>query len=399
MNVETVRYQTVMRARSTLRQFAVVTALIGAASLALAKDTPPPPPDFFVPSPVPTTYPAPVRSSERMPAGYLDAIGRRLGLNPCNYAFSRRFGKPVDAVALVEAKDNGCALWESPTHPAVNSFLGSINVETTRIPIVGYASLQTAPATSGAIVLNLVGGPAGDISPGLNDLIQEGLAARGAIVVKPAYAGTRHRSGYPKPDFDKAVWEVIRLIRSLHRTSPQSKIVLMGESLGGYIAAKVVASAGDLPVSGLMLVVPLVYSPDRAIRNFHQLAVDKHQGFTPLWLRSDPLSGSGTLPDRSPGQPVPEYRAISSIDLFDAYFPKKGRTVGLLTYIAQSRGIPVLIAYGADDERVGVGDLRNGAFKLPQVRLLELHHTGHAIDASAARRIVNATWSTFSLPE
>jgi len=263
--------------------------------------------------------------------------------------------------------------------------------------VIGYAKRQSQPSTPSVLVLDLVGGPAGDISPGLNDSIQEALVQRGATVVKPAYAGTRHRSRYPAPDLDDAVREIVEIVRMLHRANPHSKLIVMGESLGGYIAAKAVSSEHDLPVDGLSLIVPLVYSPDQAIKNFRRLAHASGQQFTPLWVRSDP-SRSPVQPIDGPArQRVSEYKAVSSIDLFEAYFPAAVRRTGLLTYLTGKNRPPTLIAYGATDERVGI-EVLQAATSLPgDVHLLKLERSGHALDAAAAERVAAKMWSTFSL--
>ncbi len=385
-----------MLLRSTRTGRAVAVLLLASTTVAIAQVSPPRPPDFVVPSPAPEA-PAPVTAATKLPAGYLDAIGKRLGLNPCDYSVSRRAGRPINAVALVEAPGRGCVVWDSSSAVGINSFLGSMNVDGIRVPLIGYAKKLSPPITPSVLVLDLVGGPAGNISPGLNDSLQEALVHRGAIVVKPAYAGTRHRSRYPAPDLDDAVREVVEIVRKLHGANPHSRLIVMGESLGGYIAAKAVASQHDLPVDGLSLIVPLVYSPDQAIGNFRRLAHASGHAFTPLWIRS--------VPSRSPVQPidgptrqrVSEYKAVSSMDLFQAYFPANARTIGLLTYLTGKNRLPTLIAYGSTDERVGIEVLQAATTLPSNVHLLKLDRSGHAIDAVAAERIATRIWSTFPL--
>lgn len=367
------------------------------APVALAQDSPPRPPDFVVPSRLPEA-PSPVTAATKLPPGHLDEIGRRLGLDPCDYSASRHAGVPIDAVALVEAPGSGCVVWDSSSAVGINSFLGSMDVDGIRIPVIGYANKQSEPIAPSVLILDLVGGPAGDISPGLNDSIQEALVQRGALVVKPAYSGTRHRSHYPAPDLDHAVQEVVEIIRKLRRANPHSRLIVMGESLGGYIAAKAISSRDDLSVDGLALVVPLVYSPNQASENFERLARASGQQFTPLWIRQDPSRAAAQPMDGSTKRSVSEYTAVSSMDLFEAYFPPEARTTGLLTYLTGKHRPPTLIAYGASDQRVGI-EVLQAATSLPSnAHLLKLDRSGHAIDAAAAERIATMMWSTFSLP-
>jgi len=382
--------------RSTRIGRAVAVLLLASAAVAIAQDSPPRPPDFVAPSPPPEP-PTPVTAATKLPAGYLDEIGTQLGLNPCDYSVPRRAGRPINAVALVEAPGSGCVVWDSSSTAKINSFLGSMNVDGIRVPVIAYAKKLFRPITPSVLVLDLVGGPAGDISPGLNDSMQEALAQRGAIVVKPAYAGTRHRSRYPAPDLDGAVREVVEIVRQLRRANPHSRLIVMGESLGGYIAAKAVSSQDDIPVDGLSLIVPLVYSPDQAIENFRRLARVSGKQFTPLWIRSDPSRSPVQPVDRSTRLRVSEYRAVSSMDLFEGYFPPEARTTGLLAYLTGKTRPPTLIAYGATDERVGIEALQ-AATSLPgNIHLLKLDHSGHAINAAAAERVATMMWSTFSL--
>ncbi len=382
--------------RSTRMGRAVAVLLLASAAVTIAQDSPPRPPDFVVPSPPPEA-PTPVTAATKLPNGSLDEIGTQLGLNPCDYSVSRHAGRPIDAVALVEAPGSGCVVWDSSSAVGIISFLGSMNVDGIRVPVIGYAKKQSHPITPSVLVLDLVGGPAGDISPGLNDSIQEALVRRGAIVMKPAYAGTRHRSRYPAPDLDYAVREIGEIARKLRRANPRSRLIVMGESLGGYIAAKAVSSYYDLRVDGLSLIVPLVYSPDQAIGNFRRLAHASGQQFTPLWIRSDPSRSPVPPIDGATGQRVSEYKSVSSMDLFQAYFPAEARATGLLTYLTGKNRPPTLIAYGATDERVGI-EVLQAATSLPSnVHLLKLDRSGHAIDAVAAERVATMMWSTFSL--
>jgi hypothetical protein len=383
-----------MFGRATWARFAAGALLSSSGASAMAQESQPRPPDFVVSSPLPVA-PARVTPNPRMPVGYLDDINHSLGLESCDDRRARLAGYPVNAVALVEDDETGCVVWDSESSPRIHSFLGAMAIGHARVPVVGYARVQRGAGKPAVIVLDLVGGPAGDISPGLNDFLQEALARRGALVVKPAYAGTRHRSHYPSPELNEAVEEVVAIAKKLRRLNPHAKLIAMGESLGGYVAAKAFSGESGTIIDALALIVPLVYSPEQAVTNFKRLAQTSGQAFTSLWIRTDP----SRVPLHALGsaRPVPRYAAVSSIDLFESYFPPEDRSAGLLTYLRASKR-PALVAYGATDERVGIEALRRTGPLPADVHLLELEHNGHSIDRAVAERIASVLWSRFSLP-
>jgi predicted alpha/beta-hydrolase family hydrolase len=83
------------------------------------------------------------------------------------------------------------------------------------------------------LVIDVVGGPGGDMSPGLNDGIPLALARSGVVVAKLGYTGTRHGTIFPKPNFDLAAEQVLGFARAVRAENPDSKLVLLGESPGG----------------------------------------------------------------------------------------------------------------------------------------------------------------------
>ena len=368
---------------SILVKATAVGLLLWAAPQAIPQLNPLRPPDFTVSSPLPKALP-PISAAAKMPVGYLDRLEKRLSLNPCDYSNSRLAGTPVNAVALVEAKGNGCAVWDIPQALKIKSFLGSIDLDGRRVPVVGYAHMPRPEDESPVLIIDIVGGPAGDISPGLNDTLQVALARRGAIVIKPAYSGTRHRSHYPSPDLGRAVQEVRDLAGKLRRANPKSKIVLMGESLGGYIAETAAATQRDLPVDDAVLVLPLVYSPSQATINFNRTASKSGKELISMWIRA-------------PRQSEYAYQSVLSSRLFTSFFPEKNRNISLIDYLSERKAFPTMIAYGEADGRVGVEKLETAKSLPNNIHLLKLERNGHAIDAKAAEHIVGAMWSTFSL--
>jgi pimeloyl-ACP methyl ester carboxylesterase len=111
------------------------------------------------------------------------------------------------------------------------------------------------------LVIQLVGGPAGDIWPMV--LSDWGRyfgtrAAAGTVTIAFGYAGTRTRLVDGIDTLDLAAAELAAYVRLLHHHFPALPVVVVGESMGGYVAAR---AARDLPGTPMVFLAPPLVSP------------------------------------------------------------------------------------------------------------------------------------------
>lgn len=295
-------------------------------------------------------------------------------MDKCDFTKHPKVEKTVKELDSTENLGTECALWHSVDAPSVLIVSGVITIFKVKHPAIAYINrydLEDGGPLNFAI--DIVGGPAGDITPGLNDSIQLALAESGTGVLKLGYSGTRHGSSYPKPDLDIAVSEVSHYARLLRKSQPECKIILLGESLGAHVAAKTVASSEAGLINGLALVVPLVFSPGEAIENFKKIINDsgKPVHYLPVNVRSKSDAG------RSPGFET----SVSSLRLFDKFFPRSSRNTGLIDYLKEIKDIPIIISYGEYDNTVGNQDLISLENNMKNVTLFKMSGAGHSLSS------------------
>ena len=138
--------------------------------------------------------------------------------------------------------------------------------------------------------------------------------------------------------------ELIALLRARH---PGTRLLVVGESMGGAVAM-LAAAQGPLDIDGLVLIAPAVWSRD-SMPWYQRLALSAAVRTVP-WLR---LTGDG-LPIRPTDNPA-ELRAMSEDPLVI-----KGTRVDALWGVTElmdaargqvlGRGQPVLLLYGRHDQ-------------------------------------------------
>jgi predicted alpha/beta-hydrolase family hydrolase len=303
-------------------------------------------------------------------------VSRLLSLNPCDPDRSEIRSTLVDASANVGNPAVSCAIWTRPEDSLV-IFSSSVQVDGARLPVVAYFSSRHPGRAPVSLIIDIIDGPGGDISPGVNDLIPFALARSGAVVVRVGYTGTSHGTLYPRPNFDVAVRQVLGYSRALRAKNPSGKLILMGQSLGGPIVAHAAASADPPPVDGVALVLPMLLSPDEAVANFARI------------IGLKPPAGARTVRIlRRPSDPWSSGQAVPRpADSYDRFFPPGSRDRDLGSYLAGLGKVKILIAFGDTDMLVGLSRLEDSSLNSPNIRKLRLRGVGHGIDSRSASRV------------
>lgn len=341
-----------------------------------------------VSTPPDLTSAQPESRGRRIPIGFLDEITALLQLNRCDYSRSRFNDELKDSTAYIGTTSFSCVAWSDPKSPGNIIFSGSVNIRQAKIPVVAYfnkLSIRSGGPTS--LIVDVVGGPGGNIAPGLNDNLQLALVQRGSVVIKLGYTGTRHGTIFPRPDFDTAVEEVAEYTKTLRQHNRSRKIVLLGESLGSHIAARVAASGIVPSLDGMALVLPLVFSPERAFVNFRKINERQNLSITALLVRL--INSSHDSWDA--GRKV----SITSRDLFAGFFPAESRSRNLASYLSKAKNVKTLIAYGALDGRTGIDELRSNDFGSSNIYMLKLLGAGHTMEAKTALDVSDEIYYLF----
>lgn len=297
--------------RAALALSAALTAqTLPAQSVGIA---PAAPPAMTIPSEAIDVSRPPESNLPKLPEGLLSRLGSRLRLQPCDYDKSRFAGKAIAAIRYLEDPDGSCTEWSAHPHPAARIFAGKVRVGKEDLLAVVYASKQTVESGHfPALVLDVVGGPGGQISPGLNDGVQLALARRGAVVIRIGYAGTLHNSHYPDPDLDRATSQVRDYAGMLRESNPDSKLILLGESLGGYIVANAMHNRSAAIADGAVLAIPLIYSPSEAVANSSNI-LQTRTGSDGLIRQRPSVTGKGE------GTRIFSYSLVDSLKLSKAF--------------------------------------------------------------------------------
>lgn len=372
------------------RLMTVVIALASTMSAVVSAQIPEPPKVVTIlPSPSRVSVPNSKSNAAPLPPGSLDAALALLGLNGCDYSKSYANGQPSGAVAMVGNPEIDCATWRLSKAPDVTVFSGSVTIDGAKLPIVAfYDRRDLGPSIPRRIVVEVIGGPGSDISPGLNDDLPLFLVERGVLVVRIGYTGTRHGSSFPGPDLDNAASQIRSYATKLRHLHPHGKIVLLGESLGGPISAK---AAGELApatkLDGLALVIPLVFSGDDARENFKAL----------LSARNEQPHASPLLRlIKSPRDPWSSGKVTSvpSLDLLSGFFPEGARHRNLESYLAETKGLKKILAFGETDDRTGNAGVASIARDLPNVEVIKLDRNGHMVEKPVAQRLADRMWES-----
>lgn len=318
------------------------------------------------------------QAASKSVTGDVQRIAGLLRLNSCDPERSEIKFTLGNASASVGNPSISCTMWTLAESP-ITIFSSSVDIAGIRLPVVVYFNRSYIDSAADSLVIEVVGGPGGDISPGANDTLPFALARSGVVVVRLGYTGTSHGTLYPRPNFDLAARQVLEYSKAVRAENPSGKLVLLGESLGGPIVAHAAASSNPPPFDGLALVLPMLFTPDEAIRNFGRIVDSSRPGAGDKTVRT--IAGS---PDSwRDGQRV----RVPSTDLYDRFFPPESRGRDLASYLERVRSTKILIAYGDSDKVVGLSKLDDPSLNTRNIRKLRLRGIPHMMNSSSASQV------------
>ena len=229
---------------------------------------------------------------------------------------------------------------------------------------LGGIALELAQGGSGTPIVVLHGFEklAGD--PPLFDML-----ARNARVIAPSHPGF---GGSPLPDWIDAIDDLSYLYLDLLDTLDLREVVLVGFSMGGWIAAEMAVKCVHR-LTHLVLVSPLGVKPggreSRDMPDIFALAPDEVGGL--IWHDRALAPHLATMPDDAAEQLLKQQEA-AALYLWEPYMhdPKLRRRLHRV-------GVPTLVLRGTADGLVSEAHARAFCAGLPNARYEPLPDAGH----------------------
>jgi pimeloyl-ACP methyl ester carboxylesterase len=225
------------------------------------------------------------------------------------------------------------------------------------------------------IVVRIIGGPGESIRRAIGSdegrLLGE-RARQGIATVFLGYVGTQHRFLEGVDTIDMAANELAAYAGALGRSHPDTPIAVVGESLGGYIAAR---AAPNLPRIPTILIAPLVSKPRDLLAHLAASSPERIDFDRSLVTLSRVRDGR-IEPMRS--EMLYHSRMLTGI-------VSRHLDVRLAELLAPTRGECVAIIYGEADEVIGTPSIPELRQVLPQARISMVPGMGHSPSSAAER--------------
>jgi pimeloyl-ACP methyl ester carboxylesterase len=241
-----------------------------------------------------------------------------------------------------------------------------VRVETSVLDLGGVV-LELSQAGSGRPILVLHGMEKLAAEPPLYELL-----ARSARVVAPSHPGF---CGSPLPDWIDAIDDLSYLYLDLLDRLDLEKVVLVGLSMGGWIAAELAIKSTDR-LSHLVLVSPFGLKPGaretRDVPDIFALPPDEVSRL--IWHDPALAPDLRTMPDDAAEQLL-KHQEAAALYLWEPYMhnPKLARRLHRIT-------IPTLVLRGAGDGLVSETHARAYCAAIAGARYEPLAKAGHAPD-------------------
>jgi pimeloyl-ACP methyl ester carboxylesterase len=258
---------------------------------------------------------------------------------------------------------------------------------TTDTAILTVAGLGTVPVTytdrgSGRPFLLLHGGAGALSVAGFAELLSSSKPARVITPVHPGFDGT------PRPEQLASIPSLATVYAQLLRDLGLTDVCVVGNSVGGWIAAELSVAESAAPdgrVSSAVLVDAAGLQLDAApVPDFFSLTLDQVfdlSYFIPETFRIDPA----TLTDERKAAQAANRAALLAYaghEMADATLP--GRLPGV--------SIPVLAVWGAADRMIPPAHGRAYADAIPGGQFLQIAQAGHLPQLEAPAELLAAVW-------
>jgi len=282
----------------------------------------------------------------------------------------------LEELRIYGARDDECRVLRQPGF--------SINVERFAGPAGDIPLFIFRPSDmrqARRIVVWLVGGPGENLPVAVNT--PDGrefarLARQGVVTIFFGYAGTFPRFVENTDTIDLAADELVAYARFLERRQRAIPIVVLGESLGGYIAAR---ASPRLPRHPIVLVAPPVMSPRELLENFSRITSERARAIGARRV---------TIARIEQGRLVPiEERMLNRERMLRAIVADH-LDMRLEDMLRPNRAHCYSLVYGTADIVIGIQDLPGLRRRLPAMRVIALHGVEHDPRSELGRQLLRA---------
>jgi pimeloyl-ACP methyl ester carboxylesterase len=252
---------------------------------------------------------------------------------------------------------------------------------TDRVTADGIGSLDITFSERGeghpVLLLHGGGGP-----PTVTGWADQFAGARHARVLTPVHPGF---DGTPRPAAVDSVGTLARLYVALLDQLELHDVTVVGNSIGGWIAAEMAVLGSDRVGSYVLVDAVGIEVPGHPVADFFSLTpeqVARRSFYDPDAFGADPAS----LPPEAQA-------AMAAVRTALAVYAGAGMTDPTLAGRLGGVGAPVLVVWGEADRIGDPGYGRAYAGAIPGARFRLLEHAGHMPQLETPDALIDAVWS------
>ncbi len=257
---------------------------------------------------------------------------------------------------------------------------GTIEIDGRRVPLI-ISRIEADRATDQpvdsiqTIYVRVGGGPGAVNITAQSDEFIEYL--EGDYLIDFYYTGHGFNIVHPSPSFEIAFTQLAKFLEQVRARNPESKIVLLGQSLGAVLSLEAIRNSeisdrSSAPAADkLVLLSPPFGSLDRTAELLEELRVARGVEGTKWQYRV-----------REPSQNYNDYGRLESheqMDVFRSFYQQQNEKADLLERVKNvSSSLPILVIYGDADVRIYLEKAKAfAAQKIGNVRVSRLEGMDH----------------------